>query len=148
MEKVNFKIDIDIVTHDSVKEHPFVNISVNGHPKYGEILNKSTLVEIDVDLADDSDNVLTIEYLNKDPVNDVIYDESKILKDKRVEVKKISINDIEIGYHSFDNSNTFIYESLDGKVIHKGFEASKLSWNGRTSLKFSTPIYIWILENI
>tara|TARA_Y200000002_G_C22517049_1_gene593874 strand:- start:355 stop:801 length:447 start_codon:yes stop_codon:yes gene_type:complete len=148
MEKVNFKIDLDIVTHDDVKEHPFVNISVNGHPKYGEFLNKSTLVEIDVDLEDNSDNVLTIEYLNKDPVNDVIFDQSVILKDKRVEVKKISINDIELGYHNFDNNDTFIYESLDGKVIHKGFEACKLSWNGRTSLKFSTPIYIWILENI
>ena len=86
--------------------------------------------------------------MNKDPKNDVIYDETSIVKDKRVQIKSISINDIELDYFSFEDNDTLIYESLDGKIRHNGFEASKLSWNGRTTLKFSTPIYIWILENL
>ena len=148
MEKLNFKIDLDITTHDDVKEHPYVNVSINGYPQFGELLSKSKLLEIDVELEDNKEHCLTIEYMNKDPKNDVIYDETSIVKDKRVQIKSISINDIELDYFSFEDNDTLIYESLDGKIRHNGFEASKLSWNGRTTLNFSTPIYIWILENL
>lgn len=148
MEKINFKIDLNIITHEDVKEHPFVNISINGYPQFGEILSKSTIVDIDVEIQQNTDNFLTIEYMNKDPENDVIYNETSILKDKRVEIKSISINDIELDYFSFENKDTLSYESLDGKEKHLGFDATKLSWNGRTTLKFTTPIYIWILENL
>ena len=148
MEKINFKIDLNIITHEDVKEHPFVNISINGYPQFGEILSKSTIVDIDVEIQQNTDNFLTIEYMNKDPENDVIYNETSILKDKRVEIKSISINDIELDYFSFENKDTLSYESLDGKEKHFGFDATKLSWNGRTTLKFTTPIYIWILENL
>ena len=148
MEKINFKIDLEIITHKDVKEHPFVNISINGYPQFGEILEKSTVVDIDVEIQQDTDNFLTIEYMNKDPENDVIFNETSILKDKRVEIKNISINDIALDYFSFENKDKLTYESLDGKEKHTGFEATKLSWNGRTTLKFTTPVYIWILENL
>ena len=114
MEKINFKIDLGIVTHDAVEEHPFVNISINGFPQFGEILNKDTVVEIDVEVEEDTENFLTIEYNNKDANVDVVYGENEI----------------------------------DNTINRIGFQATKLSWNGRTTLKFTTPIYIWLLENI
>ena len=58
MEKINFKIDLEIITHKDVKEHPFVNISINGYPQFGEILEKSTVVDIDVEIQQDTDNFL------------------------------------------------------------------------------------------
>ena len=104
MEKINFKINLDIITHEDVEEHPFVNISINGYPQFGEILSKSTVVDIDVEIRQNTENFLTIEYMNKDPLNDVIYNETSIVKDKRVEIKSISINDIELDYFSFENN--------------------------------------------
>ena len=148
METVNFKIDLDIITHDGVQEHPFVNISINGYPQFGEILDKSTIVEIDVKIEHDTENVLSIEYCNKDPDNDVIFDETSIIKDKRVVITGIKINDIDIDFFAFNEDETFKYESTDGTVEEFGFYATKLSWNGRTTLKFTTPLYIWLLENL
>ena len=29
-----------------------------------------------------------------------------------------------------------------------GFDATKLSWNGASTLTFKTPIYVWLLENL
>ena len=29
-----------------------------------------------------------------------------------------------------------------------GFDATKLSWNGQTTLHFTNPVYIWLLENL
>ena len=149
MEKVNFKIDLEIVSHDQVNEHPFVNISLNGYPQFGEILDKDTLVEIDVEIEDDTENFLSIEYNNKDPRNDVVFDGNDIIKDKRVLIKNITINDIQLDFFALDNPDTLSYVPIDPSAKSSiGFPATKLSWNGCTKFKFSTPIYIWILENL
>ena len=148
MEKIKFKIELGIITHDDVKEHPFVNISVNGYPKFGEILKRDKTVEFYVEIEENTENSFTIEYYNKDPKIDVILDGNDIIKDKRVEIKSLTLNDIELDFFAFDTPDTLCYESLDGKQKHFGFDATKLSWNGRTTLKFTTPIYIWILENL
>jgi len=37
METINIKVDLSITTHDAVSEHPFVNISLNGFPQFGQI---------------------------------------------------------------------------------------------------------------
>ena len=107
------------------------------------------MVEIDVEIEEDTENFLTIEYMNKDPKEDIILGEDGLpIQDKRVEIKSLTLNNIELDFFGFDTQDTLSYESLDGKQKHTGFQASKLSWNGRTTFKFSTPVYIWILENI
>ena len=150
MEKVNLKIDLNIITHDQVGEHPFVNISVNGFPQFGEILDKSKRVEIDIEVEENTSNFLTIEYLNKDPKKDVVLgDDGEPILDKRVEINAIIIDDIYLDFWAFDNEDTLSYQSIeDESKSATGFEATKLSWNGRTTFKFATPVYLWILENI
>ena len=150
MEQIKFKIELGIITHDDVEEHPFVNISVNGYPKFGEILEKDKVVEFNVDLDENTENFLKIEYNNKDPKVDVVLgDDNKPVLDKRVEIKKIILNDIELDFFAFDQEDflEFIPVDSDGKTT-VGFEATKLSWNGCTTLKFTTPIYLWFIENL
>jgi hypothetical protein len=149
MEKVNIKVDLSIITHDAVNEHPFVNISLNGFPKFSEICERDTIVEINVEIEDDTENFLTIEYNNKDPKTDVTFDNNTIIKDKRVQIKNISFDDIQLDFFEFENPDTLTYVPIDPSAnTATGFEATKLSWNGRTTLKFTTPIYIWLLENL
>ena len=149
MEKVNIKVDLSITTHDAVNEHPFVNIGLNGFPKFSEICEQDTLVEINVEIEDDTENFLTIEYNNKDPKNDVTFDNNTIIKDKRVQIKNISFDDIQLDFFELENPDTLTYVPIDPSAdTATGFEATKLSWNGRTTLKFTTPIYIWLLENL
>jgi len=41
------------------------------------------------------------------------------------------------------------YECLEQEGNNaKGFHATKLPWNGHTSIYFRTPIYLWLLENL
>ena len=150
MEAINIKIDLHIVTHDAVSEHPFVNVSLNGFPQFGAICEKDTLIEIDVEVEEDTENFLTIEYMNKDAKRDVILDDSGMpIADKHVEINSISFDDIELEFFSLSDPNTFKYEPIDPEGWETtGFEASKLPWNGKTTLRFTTPIYIWLLENL
>jgi len=150
MEKVNIKVDLSIITHDAVNEHPFVNISLNGFPKFSEICERDTLVEINFEIEDNTENFLTIEYHNKDAKQDVILDKNGMpVADKRIEINSISFDDIEIDFFQLNDPNTLKYETIDPIGIDSiGYNATKLSWNGRTTLKFTTPIYIWLLENL
>src|SRR5210317_1416508 len=107
LETVNIKLDLSIITHDAVSEHPFVNISINGFPQFGEICEKNTVVEIDVDIEDDAENFLTIEYMNKDPMQDVILGEDGMpVADKRVRINSISFDDIELDFFQLTDPNT------------------------------------------
>jgi len=150
LEKVNIKVDLSIITHDAVSEHPFVNISLNGFPQFGEICEKDAVVEFDVEIEDDTENFLTIEYMNKDAKQDVVLgDDGVPVADKRVEINSIIFDDIELEFFQLTDPDTFRYEPVDPKgVSTTGFDATKLSWNGKTTLRFTTPIYIWLLENL
>ena len=101
LETVNIKLDLSIITHDAVSEHPFVNISLNGFPQFGQICEQDTLVDIDVEIEDDTENFLTIEYHNKNAKQDVVLgaDGMPVL-DKRIEINSIMFDDIEIDFCS------------------------------------------------
>jgi len=150
LETINIKVDLSIITHDAVSEHPFVNISLNGFPQFGEICEKNTVIEIDVDIEDNAENFLTIEYMNKDAKQDVVLGEDNMpVLDKRIEINSISFDDIELEFFHLTDPDTFRYEPIDPEgVSTTGFNATKLAWNGKTTLRFTTPVYIWLLENL
>ena len=150
LETINIKVDLSIITHDAVSEHPFVNISLNGFPKFGEICDTNTVVEFDVEIEDDAENFLTIEYHNKDAKRDVVLGEDGVpVADKRVKINSIIFDDIELEFFQLTDPDTFKYEPIDPEgVSTTGFDATKLAWNGKTTLRFTTPIYIWLLENL
>ena len=150
LETVNIKVDLSIITHDAVSEHPFVNVSLNGFPKFGEICERDTVVEFDVEIEDDTENFLTIEYNNKNSKQDVVLgDDSMPVADKRIEINSISFDDIELDFFQMTDPDTFKYEAIDPEGAGTtGYDATKLSWNGKTTLHFTTPIYIWLLENL
>ena len=150
METVNIKIGLTIITHDAVSEHPFVNISLNGFPKFGEICEKDTVVEFDAEIEDNAENFLTIEYMNKNAKQDVVLgDDGVPVADKRVIINSISFDDIELEFFQLTDPDTFNYESIDPEGINAtGFDATKLAWNGKTTLRFTTPVYMWLLENL
>lgn len=150
LDKINFKIELTIITHDAVTEHPFVNVSVNGYPKFGEVCEKDTVVEFDVELEDDTENFLTIEYNNKIAKQDVILgDGGMLIADKRIEITGIYIDDVKLDTNALVNPDAITFTPLDPEgVSTTGFDATKLAWNGKTTLRFTTPVYIWLLENL
>ncbi len=150
LETVNIKLDLSIITHDAVSEHPFVNISLNGFPQFGQICEQDTLVDIDVEIEDDTENFLTIEYYNKNAKQDVVLGNDGLpVADKRVEINNIMFDDIELDFFQLNDPDTFKYEPIDPEGVEEsGFDATKLAWNGKTTLRFTTPVYIWLLENL
>jgi len=148
-EKLRFSIDLSIETHEGVKEDPFVNISVNGYPQFGEIVKRDRNVNFEVILEEKAKHALTIEYFNKDFKHDVIIEDNIPVADKTVTIENIFINDIEVDLEGRSSEDFLSYTTFDeGGENSRGYKARYLSWNGTTRIDFETPVYIWLLENL
>ena len=148
METVNIKIELDIITHESVREHPYVIVSLDNESKWSGFCEHSKTIEFDADITD-GEHTLSVAYTNKDPKTDVIIEQDEIVADKRVEIASILFDDIALDWFSFDTEETLVYTPTDTDALEAyGFDATKLSWNGQTTLHFTNPVYIWLLENL
>ena len=69
METVNIKIDIEVITHQNVVEHPHVQILINNKVQFDNIMEHSDIINFNVELEEDQQHKLTIVYDNKDSLS-------------------------------------------------------------------------------
>jgi hypothetical protein len=96
---------------------------------------------------DDGDHELRFVLKNKQSDHTKVDADGNIVSDARVTVCDIEFDDINCQYltttlsqyqHDFNGTGDSITESFYGE----------LGCNGTVTLKFSTPIYLWLLENM
>jgi len=149
LETINIKIDIEVITHQNVAEHPHVQVLINDKVRFDKIMEHSDIINFKVELEEDQQHKLTIVYDNKSARYDVVLQDGLPIKDKRIEINRISFEDIELDFFTLSSQDSLSYTTTDPQGENtKGFDATKLSWNGSTTLLFESPIYIWILENL
>jgi hypothetical protein len=116
------------------------NIYTNDHVTVPEIVE--ALVE-----DDDQAHELRIIVKNKLPEHTEIDAGGVIIKDACLTVKNISFDDIELNHlfaeHSVYRHN---YNGTGAWTDDTFFET--LGCNGTVSFKFTTPIYLWLLEHM
>jgi hypothetical protein len=92
------------------------------------------------DLTESKHKIL-IELYGKDKYQTIL-ENDKIVKDQILNIDSITFDEIDIGYLKH-TSSTYYPNNLE--TINN---CVNLGWNGRWELEFTTPIYIWLLENI
>ena len=149
METVNIKIAIEVVTHQNVVEHPHVQVLINDKVQFDKIMEHSDIIDFNAELEEDQQYKLTVVYDNKSVKYDVVLQDGLPIKDKRIEINSISFDDIDLDFFTLSSQDSLSYTTTDPQGENAtGFDATKLSWNGSTTLLFESPIYIWILENL
>ena len=145
---------------DSEKLH--IKIGLSGtywdkKPNYTVEVNDIVFFNKDVDV--ESDEVFYLEFdVESDAVNnslairltnktdsDTIQSEDKtaILKDMLLNIVSIEIDEINLGQLTYSLSK---YTVDATKEVHTNFV--NLGWNGKWSLTWTNPFYIWLLESI
>ena len=127
------------------------------------IYNNSHVTEIDHvthDINDqDAEHELTIELYGKLPEHTEIDTAGNIVKDALITVENFKIDDIDISsiLTHFPNQ---LYSDVPTNIIQycHDFNGTQpavvdrfhgsLGCNGTVTLKFTTPIYLWLLENM
>ena len=148
MEQTNFKINLN--GNPCGDRWPACRVLVNDDVKFdGEIRGK-TLVEFDVDIEDDSENKLVIDYYNKDYRKDVILVANDMpYVDKTIDIDNILVEDIDLGQIPYNTSVVEVYEDMyPSDLPRTRKEDAVLSWNSTWTMTFSSPVYIWLLENM
>ena len=145
METVKISFDVD--TSDA--ECP-LGIEIRlGHTvllKNNHVQEKITF-DYDIDDVDNSDHKLQIVLTGKTSDHTIVDETGTIIKDATLAISNIMIDIIDVNQlflekcvytHDFNGTQPKIEDSFHGVA----------GCNGTISFKFSTPIYLWLLENM
>ena len=96
---------------------------------------------------EDGDHELVIEILGKLPEHTEITESGEIVKDALINITNIMLDAIDIGtvfqdlavyHHDFNGSQSPVEDRF----------YSSLGCNGQVRMAFSTPVYLWLLQNL
>lgn len=137
-EKVSVEINLSSKFWDVV---PQAKVKLDGSVLFQGMVSDPVRIKHDVDLIE-GDHVIEVILNNKDGRRDTIIQDGKIIKDMLLTVDSILLDDIDLGYLI----NTKCRYDTDEGVVHEGM--SSLGWNGSWKLRFTSPVYMWLLENL
>jgi hypothetical protein len=144
-EKLHFKIGLAGTYWD---KHPIYSILVNDTIVETREIETPTgelfFAEFDINIVE-GPAVLKIRLENKD-CTDTVENEDKtaIVKDMVLNIKSVEIDDIDLGTFIWTKT-TFTGDDSSRPILDNCVD---LGWNGTWELKFESPFYIWLLENI
>ena len=97
----------------------------------------------------DADGEHEIRFVMKNKTIDLtqINEAGEILKDSCLTISDVAFEGIELG-HMFVEQTTYTHDfnGTQTEVTEKFY--GKMGCNGTVSLRFTTPIYLWLLENM
>lgn len=109
-------------------------------------VKESTPVSLEI-LDDEGKHEFKFVMKHKTQEHTVVDDNGNITKDTMLSIANLTFDDIKLGqvfieqcvyYHSFNGSQAPIEDKFFGDM----------GCNGYVSLPFTTPIYLWLLENM
>jgi hypothetical protein len=103
--------------------------------------------EISVEISDDdAEHELKFVLKNKTPEHTTVDEQGVIVSDARLSITDLAFDEILLAQIVVDNAmytHNFNGSGLETQDKFYG----EMGCNGTVSLKFSTPMYLWLLEN-
>ena len=156
-EKLKFKVELYATMWD---KPPHVEILINDRTYFsGNITgqeNDPNLIEFEHDAQEGTEYNLIIKRSGKSINQTVVNENGDILKDQLLHIKNISIDEIDIGSLVFEGTYSPEYpepwasqQSKAGHDLPASFKnVTKMGHNGTWTFGFSSPFYMWLLENL
>ena len=96
---------------------------------------------------DEADHELRFIMKNKTTDHTQVDEHGKIIQDSRITIQNLCFDEIALGQLFVDHAEyTHDFNGTKDSVTDKFY--GEIGCNGTVSLKFTTPIYIWLLENM
>jgi hypothetical protein len=96
---------------------------------------------------DEGDHILKFILKNKQSYHTIVNEQGEILQDVVLKISNIAFDEIELGHDILNLARYYHDYNGHGKEIEDQF-LGEMGCNGTVVLKFSTPIYLWLLENM
>jgi hypothetical protein len=96
---------------------------------------------------DDSEHELRFVLKNKTSDHTQVDAAGNIVSDARLIVSDLTFDEIKLG-HMVTEQAVYMHDFNGTGAITRSKFYGEIGCNGTVSLKFSTPVYIWLLENM
>lgn len=152
-EKLQFKIGL---SRSTVRKAPEFSIKIDGveilHKVLNSNLNSVEYFDFEHEISE-GNHVLEIILMNKVTADTVKDENENIVDDLILHIKSIEIEGIEMDSLKWSLSNYYpiypeAYQNEQQKQVKEVKNCVDLGWNGSWQFPFSSPFYIWLLENI
>jgi hypothetical protein len=156
-EKLKFKLELYATMWD---RPPHAEILLNNKSYFkGDITgteDKPDLIEFEHELAEGEKSELIIKRSGKLVNQTVVNDKGDLLKDQLLHIKSIEIDEIELGALVYEGVYTPRYpepwasqQRRAGVELQESFKnVTTIGHDGTWRLKFESPFYMWLLENL
>ena len=105
-------------------------------------------VDVNYDLDDsEGEHELRFVLKNKTAEHTRLDEDGNIVKDTVLTISDLKFDDIELAQLFYDHAVYTHNFNGSGEPIQDKFYGS-LGCNGTVSMKFTTPVYLWLLENL
>lgn len=144
-ENLNFKITLSGTYWEKRPEFSILLDDVEQASGIVEV-DSGTIFDINFscDVEEDADHILSIKLLNKEDSDTVENaDKTVIEKDMLLNIEGVEIDGISLGALCWSLSEYNV--PVLPEPVHN---CVNLGWNGSWNIKFSSPFYIWLLENM
>ena len=112
-----------------------------------EHVTELTTITIDVNDDVDAEHELKFVLKNKTQDHTKVDEQGNILSDAMLSISNIAFDEIKLGHMFFEQS--VYHHDMNGSQDLTEFQFyGSMGCNGYVSLKFATPIYLWLLENM
>ena len=113
----------------------------------GDVTTEPVTISVVLDDAVEMDHQLAITLGGKTPEDTIVDAQGQILEDRTLEISHITMDDIDIQSLIYEHAEyAHDFNGTAEPVIDEFF--GTMGCNGTVSLRFSTPVYLWLLENM
>jgi len=156
IEKLKFKLELYSTRWDKA---PRAEILINDHSHYNQMITgtekEPTVIEFEHELKEGEKYRLIINRSGKD-IRQTVVENGQIVKDQLLHIKSIEIDEIDIGALVYNGLYTPKYpepwaseQAKAGNKLPESFKnVTAMGHNGRWELEFTSPFYMWLLENL
>ena len=116
--------------------------------KFVDIAHVQCQQQIKIDMSDvDGDHQLRLILKNKKQTHTKIDEQGNILSDATLTISDLAFDEIKLG-HMVTKLATYDHNFNDTKELVQDQFYGEMGCNGVVGLRFTTPIYLWLLENM
>ena len=112
-----------------------------------EHVTELTTVTIEVNDDVDAEHELKFVLKNKTQDHTQVDEQGNILSDAMLSISNIAFDEIKLG-HMFIEQTVYHHDMNGSQDLTEFQFYGSMGCNGYVSLKFATPIYVWLLENM
>lgn len=145
MQKVRLSLD---VVNSSNNHNIGIELRLDDQLFFDQMISSGTHHIVHEFNDEEKDHYLYIILKGKTPSDTKIDDQGNIVEDVVIDIKNISVDNInidrliqELGQYIHDGNGADLVRSVHPFYGHMGC-------NGHVQLKFSCPVYLWLLENM